>query len=278
MTRHELIRNIRAKQSFLCIGLDTDPEKIPAHLRRYEDPVFEFNKQILDSTNDLVVAVKPNIAFYESMGITGWKSLKKTVRYIREKFPELFTIADAKRCDIGNTSKMYARTFFDDNCPGLGFDAVTVSPYMGEDSVMPFLSYPGKWVIILALTSNKGAIDFQFFKNELTGERLFERVIRSSQQWGNSGNIMYVTGATQASMLSRIREIIPEHFLLVPGIGEQGGSLEDVVRYGMNKDCGLLVNVSRSIIYAGSGLEFQDNVRKNATDIQREMRKYLSMN
>jgi orotidine-5'-phosphate decarboxylase len=276
MTRKELIQTIRTKRSFLCLGLDTDAEKIPEHLHKYDDPVFEFNKEVIDTVHDLIIAVKPNFAFYESRGAAGWQSLTKTVKYIRAEYPELFLIADAKRCDIGNSSKMYARSFFDHSSSGLDFDAVTVSPYMGEDSVLPFLSYPGKWVIILALTSNKGAIDFQFFKNELTGERLFEKIIRSSLHWGNTGNIMYVAGATQASMLTAIREIIPEHFLLVPGVGEQGGNLKEVILYGMNKDCGLIVNVTRTIICSGKSTDFQIHVRKNAVEIQREMQKYLS--
>ncbi|MCX6256922.1 MAG: orotidine-5'-phosphate decarboxylase [Bacteroidia bacterium] len=274
MTREELAGNIRRKGSFLCVGLDTDPGKIPSHLLKEDDPVFEFNRLIVDTVHDLAVAVKPNLAFYESMGMKGWMSLVKTFDYIRANYPDMFLIADAKRCDIGNTANMYARTFFDKKSSGFDFDAVTVSPYMGEDSISPFLSWPGKWVIILALTSNKGAADFQFMQ-EKNGERLFERVLRLSSAWGNEGNIMFVAGATQASLFKDIRRILPYHFLLVPGVGEQGGSLAEVAENGMNKDVGLLVNVSRSIIYADDSENFTAFVRQKAEEIRNEMNRFL---
>ena len=261
MTRQQLFENIRRKQSFLCVGLDTDVNKIPEHLfDESEDPIFEFNKAIIDATADLCVAYKPNLAFYESLGLEGWDVLERTVEYIRAHYPDQFIIADAKRGDIGNTSAMYARTFFDH----MDFDAVTVAPYMGEDSVKPFLTYDGKWVILLALTSNKGAFDFQFTEAKESGERLFETVLRTSSQWGNADNMMYVVGATKADMLADVRRLVPDHFLLVPGIGAQGGSLQEVARHGMNAQCGLLVNSSRQIIYASSEADFADKARAEA--------------
>ncbi|MDP4278454.1 MAG: orotidine-5'-phosphate decarboxylase, partial [Bacteroidota bacterium] len=242
----------------------------PAHLLDEEDPVFAFNKAIIDATADLCVAYKPNLAFYECNGIKGWQALEKTVRYIRENHPEQFLIADAKRGDIGNTSEMYASSFFSE----LQFDAVTVAPYMGEDSVKPFLSYPGKWVILLALTSNKGSQDFQLTQ-DANGERLFEKVLRKSGEWAGDDQLMYVVGATRGSMFAEVRNLVPDHFLLVPGIGAQGGSLAEVVKYGMNKQCGLLVNSSRQILYAGKGTDFADYSRKEALNVQQEMAGYL---
>ena len=262
MNKEELINQIKEKQSFLCIGLDTDIEKIPQHLLKLEDPIFEFNKQIIDATKDLCVAYKPNIAFYESLGAKGWESLKKTIDYIPEN---IFTIADAKRGDIGNTSKMYANAFFNT----LNFDSVTVAPYMGEDSVTPFLDFDNKWVILLALTSNKGADDFQFFNNG--EEKLFEKVLSQSKKWGNDKKLMYVVGATRPEMFKEIRNIVPDNFLLVPGVGAQGGSLAEVCKYGMNKDCGLLVNSSRGIIYAGNDEKFAEEAKNSALQIQKEM-------
>ena len=262
MNKQELINQIREKKSFFCVGLDTDINKIPKHLLELNDPVFEFNKQIIDSTKDLCVAYKPNIAFYESLGAKGWESLEKTINYIPDN---IFTIADAKRGDIGNTSKMYANAFFN----SLNFDSVTVAPYMGEDSVTPFLDFNNKWVILLALTSNKGAEDFQFFESE--GKRLFEKVLEQSQQWGDDNNLMYVVGATRPEMLAEIRKILPNNFLLVPGVGAQGGSLQEVCKYGMNKDCGLLVNSSRGIIYSSNDENFAEAARNSALKIQKEM-------
>ena len=272
MTRQELFENIKRKKSFLCVGLDTDVNKIPEHLFDVsEDPIFDFNKAIIDATADLCVAYKPNLAFYESIGLEGWEILERTVEYIRENYPDQFIIADAKRGDIGNTSAMYARTFFGN----MDFDSVTVAPYMGEDSVTPFLTYEGKWVTLLALTSNKGAFDFQFMQDAETGERLFEKVLKASLQWGNADNMMYVVGATKAEMLADIRKIIPEHFLLVPGVGAQGGSLAEVVKYGMNDECGLLVNSSRQIIYADDSDNFAEAARAEAKKMQAEMAFYL---
>jgi orotidine-5'-phosphate decarboxylase len=262
MNKEELINQIKEKKSFLCIGLDTDISKIPQHLLNKEDPIFEFNKQIIDATKDLCVAYKPNIAFYESLGAKGWESLQKTIDYIPK---DIFTIADAKRGDIGNTSKMYANAFFNT----LNFDSITVAPYMGEDSVTPFLDFNNKWVILLALTSNKGADDFQFFNNGK--EQLFEKVLKQSQKWGNDENLMYVVGATRPEMFTEIRKIVPNNFLLVPGVGAQGGSLSEVCKYGMNKDCGLLVNSSRGIIYAGNDENFAEAARNSALQIQKEM-------
>lgn len=268
MTKQELFEQIQAKKSFLCVGLDTDVNKIPEFMfDEYEDPIFEFNKAIIDATADLCVAYKPNLAFYESMGLSGWDVLDRTVDYIRTKYPEQFIIADAKRGDIGNTSAMYARTFLGN----MNFDAITVAPYMGEDSVTPFLTYEDKWVILLALTSNKGAFDLQFIRDAETGERLFEKTLKASQQWGNDENMMYVVGATKADMLTDIRQIVPDHFLLVPGVGAQGGSLEEVAKYGMNSTCGLLVNSSRQIIYASSESDYAKAARREAEKVQTEM-------
>lgn len=268
MTREELFGNIMRKKSFLCVGLDTDVEKIPEHLfDESDDAIFAFNKAIIDATADLCVAYKPNLAFYESIGIEGWDILERTVEYIRTNYPDQFIIADAKRGDIGNTSAMYARTFFGN----MDVDSVTVAPYMGADSVTPFLTYSGKWVTLLALTSNKGAFDFQFMEDRATGERLFEKVLRTSLQWGNADNMMYVVGATKAEMLEDVRKIVPEHFLLVPGIGAQGGSLQEVAAHGMNSQCGLLVNSSRAIIYADSTPAFADAARAEARRVQQEM-------
>ena len=263
MTHQELINNIKKKQSFLCVGLDVDLNKIPSHLLDFEDPIFEFNKRIIDATKDYVVAYKPNIAFYECHGSRGWESLKKTMDYIPD---DIFTIADAKRGDIGNTSHYYAKTFFE----YLNFDSVTVAPYMGVDSVGPFLEYENKWVILLALTSNKGALDFQF-TTDLNGEKLYQKVIKKSSGWGDQSKLMYVVGATRSEDIKDVRDTAPHHFFLVPGVGAQGGSLEDVVNYGWNDDCGLLVNSSRGIIYAGSGMDFDLDVKKAAQSIQTEM-------
>jgi orotidine-5'-phosphate decarboxylase len=267
MLRSELISIIRKKKSFLCIGLDTDLSKVPQHLLSTEDPAFEFNKQIIDATNDLAVAFKPNLAFYECNGVKGWQSLTKTIQYLK-RF-DVFTIADAKRGDIGNTSTQYAKAFFNPDKSGLDFDAVTVAPYMGEDSIKPFLEFAGKWVILLALTSNKGAEDFQFFSSE--GIKLFEQVLSRSKDWGSNENMMYVVGATKAEMLTTIRKIVPDHFLLVPGVGAQGGSLQEVAKYGLTKDCGLLVNSSRNIIYASKGNDFAEKAREEALKVQLEM-------
>ena len=255
----------------MCIGLDTDIQKIPSHLRDTSDPIFAFNKEIVDRTHDLAVAYKPNLAFYESLGAEGLVSLDKTVKYIKDKYPELFVIADAKRGDIGNTSNLYARAFFDH----FDFDAVTVAPYMGEDSVKPFMTYLDKWVILLALTSNRGAFDFQFIEDRETGDKLFEKVLKTSQAWGTPDNMMFVVGATKAEKLEEIREIIPEHFLLVPGVGAQGGSLQEVAKFGMNDQCGLLVNSSRAIIYASDGEDFADKAREEAENVQVEMEELL---
>ncbi|MBR5695113.1 MAG: orotidine-5'-phosphate decarboxylase [Paludibacteraceae bacterium] len=274
MTREELFENIMRKRSFLCVGLDTDVNKIPEFLFDREgdlDPIFEFNKSIIDATAEYCVAYKPNLAFYESLGLQGWDVLERTIDYIREKYPDQFLIADAKRGDIGNTSAMYARTFFG----ALDFDSVTVAPYMGEDSVSPFLTYENKWVTLLALTSNKGAFDFQFTEDKETGDRLFEKVLKTSLKWGNEDNMMYVVGATKAEMLADIRKIIPNHFLLVPGIGAQGGSLADVVKHGMNKQCGLLVNSSRAILYASNGEDYAQAAAAEAKKVQQQMSEFL---
>ncbi len=272
MTKQELFENIQRKKSFLCVGLDTDVNKIPEHLfDESDDPIFAFNKAIIDATADLCVAYKPNLAFYESLGLEGWEILERTVEYIRENYPDQFIIADAKRGDIGNTSAMYARTFFGN----MEFDSVTVAPYMGEDSVTPFLTYEGKWVTLLALTSNKGAFDFQFMKDAETGERLFEKVLRTSLGWGTDENMMYVVGATKAEMLTDIRAIVPEHFLLVPGVGAQGGSLAEVAKYGLNSTCGLLVNSSRQIIYASEEADYAKAARLEAEKVQLEMEQIL---
>ncbi|MDR0976908.1 MAG: orotidine-5'-phosphate decarboxylase [Prevotellaceae bacterium] len=270
MTPQELTQNIRRKGSFLCVGLDTDIRKIPHHLLRDEDPVFAFNRAIIDATANLCIAYKPNLAFYESMGIAGWTSFEKTVKYIKSHHPDQFIIADAKRGDIGNTSAMYARTFFEQ----LDIDAVTVAPYMGEDSVTPFLTYPGKWVILLALTSNKGSHDFQLTA-DASGERLFEKVLRTSQDWAGDDRLMYVVGATQGEAFADVRRIVPRHFLLVPGVGAQGGSLEEVCRYGMTAECGLIVNSSRAIIYADNGEHFAEAARSAALEVQQQMSRLL---
>jgi len=267
MTRAELLAEIKRKQSFLCVGLDTDLNKIPKFLLEKEDPVFEFNKAIIDATKDYCVAYKPNIAFYESLGEKGWASLRKTLEYIPKN---IFTIADAKRGDIGNTSQLYAKAFFENN----QFDSVTVAPYMGEDSVTPFLEYENKWVILLALTSNKGSLDFQQ-QVLVTGEKVFEKVLKVSSHWGNSGNLMYVVGATRGEDIGEVRKHVPDHFFLVPGVGAQGGSLDDVVKYGMTKDCGLLVNSSRGIIYASDDSDFGFHAGEAAQVLQLEMASHL---
>lgn len=264
-----LFEQIKKKKAFLCVGLDSDIAKIPQHLLKAEDPVYEFNKAIIDATAAYTIAYKPNIAFYESRGVEGWKSLEKTVEYIRTNYPEVFTIADAKRGDIGNTSQMYAKAFLET----LNFDSITVAPYMGEDSVTPFIKYERKWVILLALTSNKGAFDFQFMEEK--GEKLYERVLKVSQQWGNKDNMMYVVGATKAEMLGGIRKIVPDHFLLVPGVGAQGGSLEEVAEYGMNSHCGLIVNSSRGIIFADTTENFAVRAGEEAHKLQQDMERLL---
>lgn len=266
MNRQELIEQIKSKKSFLCVGLDTDLKKVPQHLLSEEDPIFAFNKAIIDATAPYCVSYKPNLAFYEAFGVKGMISFEKTIKYLQENYPDHFIIADAKRGDIGNTSSMYARTFFEE----YGIDSITVAPYMGEDSVSPFLTYENKWVILLALTSNKGSHDFQLTEDN-NGERLFEKVLRKSQQWGNENNMMYVVGATQGKMFEDIRKIVPNHFLLVPGVGAQGGSLQEVCKYGMTKDCSLLVNSSRAIIYASSGEDFAKVAAQKAKELQEEM-------
>ncbi len=270
MTKQELFQNICKKQSFLCVGLDTDLKKIPPCLTKEEDPIFSFNKAIIDATHTYCVAYKPNLAFYESLGSMGQVILDKTVSYIRQYYPDQFIIADAKRGDIGNTSEMYARAIFD----YADYDSVTVAPYMGEDSVKPFLLYPGKWVILLALTSNKGSHDFQFME-DASGERLFEKVLKKSQEWATDEQMMYVVGATQGKMFEDIRKIAPNHFLLVPGVGAQGGSLFEVAKYGMNSQCGLLVNSSRQIIYADNSEKFAEAAASEARKVQEEMAEYL---
>ncbi len=266
MNRQQIVEQIRKKKSFLCVGLDTDIKKIPEHLLSEEDPIFAFNKAVIDATAPYCVAYKPNLAFYESLGVNGQEALEKTVRYLRENYPEQFIIADAKRGDIGNTSTLYARSFFE----YLDVDAVTVAPYMGEDSVKPFLGYPGKWVILLALTSNKGSADFQLIKDE-NGNRLFENVILTSRKWAGTDEMMYVVGATQGRMFEDIRAIAPDNFLLVPGVGAQGGSLEEVCKYGMTDDCGPLVNSSRGIIYASNGENFAEAAGTAARELAGEM-------
>lgn len=271
MTADQLFEQIRLKKSFLCIGLDTDLSKIPQHILACDDPIFEFNKAIIDATANYVVAVKPNLAFYEVHGAAGWNSLSKTLKYIRKNHPELFLIADAKRGDITSTAKMYARTFFQT----LDCDSITISPYMGKDSVAPFLEYVNKWVILLALTSNDSFSDFQMIESKVSGKRIFEEVIEKSTQWGNHNNTMYVVGATRAELFSDIRKIAPDHFLLVPGVGEQGGSLKDVAHYGLNSKCGLLVNSSRGIIYADSTEQFADAAKQKAIKLQKEMEQIL---
>ena len=271
MNRKELTEQIFAKKTFLCVGLDTDIKKIPQHLLSLEDPIFAFNKAIIDATAPYCVSFKPNLAFYEAAGIKGMTSFEKTVKYLSDYYPKHFVIADAKRGDIGNTSAMYARTFFEE----YNVDALTVAPYMGEDSVTPFLTYKDKWVILLALTSNKGAYDFQLTESS-DGEKLFEKVLRRSQDWATKESIMYVVGATQGRMFGRIREIVPDHFLLVPGVGAQGGSLQEVCKYGMSKDCGLLVNSSRGIIYADSTEKFAEIAAQKAQELQKQMEEELS--
>ncbi|RIJ49934.1 orotidine-5'-phosphate decarboxylase [Maribellus luteus] len=271
MNQQQLFEEIQKKRSFLCVGLDTDIQKIPPHLLETSDPVFSFNKEIIDATAEFSVAYKPNLAFYESLGSKGLVSLEKTVAYIKENYPEIFLIADAKRGDIGNTSNLYARAFFGEQ----DFDAVTVAPYMGEDSVKPFMTYPGKWVILLALTSNKGAFDFQFIEDRETGDKLFETVLKKSQQWGSEENLMYVVGATKAEKLKEIRAIVPNHFLLVPGVGAQGGSLQEVAHNGLNSKCGLLVNSSRGIIYASGEVDFAEKAKEAAREVQQEMEALL---
>jgi len=266
MNRNELIQQIRSKKSYLCIGLDSDLSKIPVHLLKMEDPIFEFNKQIIDATHDLCVSYKPNTAFYEANGVKGWQSLEKTLNYIPEN---IFTIADAKRGDIGNTSTQYAKAFFET----MSFDSITVAPYMGSDSVKPFLAFDNKWTIVLGLTSNEGAFDFQTLN--VGSEKLFERVLHQVSSWGNENNLMFVVGATKAEQLAQIRQIIPNHFLLIPGVGTQGGSLQDVSKFGMNDDIGILVNVSRQVIYAGQGEDFAEKAREAALKLQQEMATYF---
>ena len=270
MERKQLIEQIFTKKSFLCVGLDTDLNKVPKFLLNEEDPIFSFNKAIIDRTAPYCVAYKPNLAFYECYGLKGMEAFEKTITYLKEKYPNHFIIADAKRGDIGNTSKMYAQTFFKE----YNVDALTIAPYMGEDSVKPFLEYEGKWVILLALTSNKGSHDFQLFEDK-DGVRLFERVLSKAQEWGTTENLMFVVGATQGSLFADIRKLAPNSFLLVPGVGAQGGSLQEVCKYGMNKDCGLLVNSSRGIIYASSEANFAEFAGEKAKELQQEMEKEL---
>jgi orotidine-5'-phosphate decarboxylase len=265
MTTQELVDQIHQKKSFLCIGLDVDMDKIPEHLLQQEDPIFAFNKQIIDATHHLAVAFKPNTAFYEAYGIKGWRALEKTIQYLNKKYPEIFTIADAKRGDIGNTSSMYAKAFFED----LAFDAVTVAPYMGKDSVEPFLAFQDKHTILLALTSNQGAFDFQTKISE--GEQVYKQVLKTSATWQNANNLMYVIGATKATYLAQVRAIVPDSFLLVPGVGAQGGNLQDVCAHGMNANIGLLVNSSRGIIYASSSPDFAEAAAKAARNLQQQM-------
>ncbi|SHJ11632.1 orotidine-5'-phosphate decarboxylase [Mesonia phycicola] len=265
MTTHELVQQIKKKKSFLCIGLDVDLEKIPTHLLSKEDPIFEFNKAIIDATHHLTVAYKPNIAFYEAYGIKGWQALEKTIKYLNDKHPDIFTIADAKRGDIGNTSTRYAKAFFSD----LNFDSITVAPYMGEDSVVPFLEFENKHTILLALTSNRGAFDFQTKK--VDGEEVYKKVLQTAQTWKNHHNLMYVVGATKAEYFTEIRKIIPDSFILVPGVGAQGGSVSEVCKYGLNKNVGLLINSARGIIYASSTENFAEAAAQKALELQQEM-------
>lgn len=269
MTTEMIVREIKRKQSFLCIGLDVDLSKIPTHLLELSSPIFEFNKAIIDATHEFCVAYKPNIAFYEAYGQKGWEALGKTINYLNTQYPEIFTIADAKRGDIGNSSRMYAKAFFED----LGFDSVTVAPYMGRDSVEPFLEFKDKHSILLALTSNRGACDFQTLESKEVS--LFERVIKTSKNWKNSQQLMYVVGATKAEYFKKIRQLLPNSFLLVPGVGAQGGSLEEVCKYGLNADVGLLVNSSRSILYASNGLDFAEKAADTAKVLQQKMRTFL---
>lgn len=270
MTRKELFENIKRKRSFLCVGLDTDIKKIPPHLLEEEEPIFAFNKAIIDATAQYCVAYKPNLAFYESLGVEGWIAFEKTVKYIQTNYPDMFIIADAKRGDIGNTSEMYARSFFEH----LNIDSVTVAPYMGEDSVKPFLGYDGKWVILLALTSNKGSHDFQMIA-DTEGEQLFEKVMRTAQTWATPDEMMFVVGATQGERFVDVRKVAPKSFLLVPGVGAQGGSLQDVCKYGMIDDCGLLVNSSRGVIYVSKEKDFAEAAGKAAESVQKEMEAIL---
>ncbi len=270
MTRKELFENIKRKRSFLCVGLDTDIKKIPQHLLSEEEPIFAFNKAIIDATAQYCVAYKPNLAFYESLGVEGWIAFEKTVKYIQANYPDMFIIADAKRGDIGNTSEMYARSFFEH----LNIDSVTVAPYMGEDSVKPFLGYDGKWVILLALTSNKGSHDFQL-TTDTEGEQLFEKVMRTAQTWATPDEMMFVVGATQGERFTDVRKVAPKSFLLVPGVGAQGGSLQDVCKYGMIEDCGLLVNSSRGVIYVSKGEDFAEAAAQAAETVQKEMEAIL---
>lgn len=276
MTTQQLIQQIQQKKSFLCIGLDVDLNKIPKHLLEFDDPIFEFNKAIIDATHDLCVSYKPNTAFYEAYGLKGWQSLEKTINYINKNYPEIFTIADAKRGDIGNTSTMYAKAFLED----LNFDSVTVAPYMGKDSVEPFLAFENKHTILLALTSNEGAFDFQTNPevSGFEGKELYKSVIETSKAWKNSNNLMYVVGATKAEYFTEIRKIVPYSFLLVPGVGAQGGSLQEVCKYGMNSNIGLLINSSRGIIYASSETDFAQKAREEALKLQQEMEKILKSN
>ena len=275
MNREQLIQLIKNKKSFLCVGLDSDIDKIPAHFNYAQDPVFEFNRQIIDATLEYTVAYKPNLAFYESRGMDGLLSLHRTMEYLEKYSDQCFTIADAKRGDIGNTSTQYARAFFDKSASGFDFDAVTVAPYMGEDSVSPFLQFDHKWVILLALTSNKGASDFQLIEDK-TEHVLFEQVLNNSLQWGTPSNLMYVVGATRAEMLGKVRKIVPDHFLLVPGVGAQGGSLSEVAEFGLNDDCGLLVNASRSILFASNGKDFAQKAAVEAENMQKQMAALLT--
>lgn len=273
MNSTKLFKNINKKRTFLCIGLDTDIQRIPKYLQTYSDPVFEFNKQIVDATQEFAVSYKPNTAFYESNGIKGWQSLQKTAEYIKQTYPDIFLIADAKRGDIGNTSKMYAKAFFED----MPFDAVTLSPYMGCDTIAPFLEYKDKWAIILAVTSNDSASDFQFSMDSDSNQELYEKILSVSKSWGTPDNLMYVVGATKASLLKDVRLIVPNHFLLVPGIGAQGGSLSETAGMGMNRSCGLIVNSSRGIIYASQGKDFAEKAAEKATEIQKQMAELLRL-
>ena len=270
MNKQELVKQIKEKRSFLCVGLDSDIKKLPACLQDSDDAIFEFNKAIIDATAPYTVAYKPNLAFYEAFGVKGWMSFEKTVKYIKANYPEIFIIADAKRGDIGNTSALYARSFFEE----MKVDSITVAPYMGEDSVKPFLAYEDTWVIVLALTSNPGSHDFQLTKDE-EGTMLFEKVLATSKNWGSDENMMYVVGATQGKSFENVRRIVPNHFLLVPGVGAQGGSLEEVCKYGMNSDCGLLVNASRAIIFADSSENFAAVAAEKARDYQQQMEREL---
>lgn len=270
MTREELLNQIRKKKSVLCVGLDTDLDKVPTHLLKSDDPIFEFNRAVIEATADIAVAYKPNLAFYEAYGVKGWQSLEKTMRYLDENYPDIFTIADAKRGDIGNTSLRYAKSFFET----LNFDSVTVAPYMGHDSVKPFLQFSNKWVILLALTSNAGASDFQKLET-VEGDRLFEKVIRRSAEWGSTENLMYVVGATRAEAFTEIRRLIPNHFLLIPGVGAQGGDLVKVMESAIHNEPNILINSSRGIIYAGSGRDFKEAIRQAALALQKKMSRFI---